>query len=97
MVRLRFVLDKNRCVQSFAEVPPIFGMVTLACMRDGSQVQSRRSMERKESGKLKLLPGYAVLHRVEGVGEFYRLRFAYILRVENRETSLWVAAAVVAM
>ena len=53
VVRLRFVLQ-NRCVQSLAEVPPIFGMLTLACKRDVSLVRSRGSIEQTEFGKLKL-------------------------------------------
>ena len=72
MIRLRFVL-KNRCVQSLAAVPPIFGMVTLACTRDGSLVRSRGSIEQKEFGKLKLLPGFATLYRMEEVGECCQL------------------------
>ena len=65
VVRLRFVL-KSRCVQSLAEVPPIFGMVTLECTLDGSLVRPRGSIEQKEFGNLKL-------HRMEGSGEFCRL------------------------
>lgn len=53
VVRLRFGL-KNRCVQSLAEVPPIFGMVTLAGTRGGSLVRTRRSIKETELGRLKI-------------------------------------------
>lgn len=53
--------------------------------------------KRKKFGKLKLLPGYTTLHRMEVVKSAVGYWVTYILRSCSRGTSMWVTAAEVAM